>query len=73
MKTKTIVYTAYAVAAVAAYYYIYKMWMSKKKANKKPDAMMSADGSQRERKKELRKLNRESRRETNRAVRAVFG
>ena len=66
MKTKTIVYTAYAVAA-------YKAWMSKKKANKKPDAMMSADGSQRERKKELRKLNRESRRETNRAVRAVFG
>lgn len=55
MKTKTIVYTAYAVAAVAAYYFIYKAWKRKSKGSvkKKPETMMNADAADREKRRQI--------------------
>jgi hypothetical protein len=74
MKTNLLVVSVVAVAAVAGYMYFNKQRKKKIKANRKPDgmmnadAMMNADGDDRQKRRQQRREDRAQRRENARIM-----
>jgi len=74
MKTNLLVVSVVAVAAVAGYMYFNKQRKKRIKANRKPDgmmnadAMMYADGSDRQKRRQQRREDRAQRRENARIM-----
>jgi hypothetical protein len=74
MKTNLLLVSVVAVAAVAGYMYFNKQRKKKIKANRKPDgmmnadAMMNADGDDRQKRRQQRREDRAQRRENARIM-----
>jgi uncharacterized membrane protein len=74
MKTNLLVVSVVAVAAVAGYMYFNKQRKKKMKANRKPDGMMNADammnanGDDRQKRRQQRREDRAQRRENARIM-----